>query len=134
MKDLHLRKKDFKIDWFSGTGAGGQHRNKCQNTCRISHIATGLMATCGDNRERSRNLEMAFRRLADKVIAHYQRQDATAERPPINTSVIRTYHAADNRVKDHSSGFQQEYSYVVDGNHLGEMIAARAQHMLQSQV
>jgi len=39
---IHLTKKDFKIDWYSRSGAGGQHRNKHQNCCRITHLATGL--------------------------------------------------------------------------------------------
>jgi peptide chain release factor 1 len=41
---LYLKREplDFKLEWFSGTGAGGQKRNKCQNSCRITHIPTGI--------------------------------------------------------------------------------------------
>ena len=126
IQELHLRKKDFKIDWFSGTGPGGQNKNKTQNTCRITHIATGLRAVCGDYRERPKNQAAAFKKLAERVIEHYRAQNT--ERPTVNTTVIRTYHEPDNRVKDAASGFQQPYSVVM--NNISGMIAARAKHML----
>lgn len=52
MKELHLTKKDFKLEWFSGTGAGGQYRNKHQNCCRITHIESGLTCTGQTQRDR----------------------------------------------------------------------------------
>lgn len=52
-------KKDFHIDWFSGSGAGGQHRNKHQNCCRITHIETGLRAQGTESRSRATNQEVA---------------------------------------------------------------------------
>jgi peptide chain release factor 1 len=131
MDELHFTRKDFKIDWFSGTGAGGQFRNKHQNTCRITHIPTGLTATCGDNRERPKNQIAAFKVLAERVLAHYRSKEV---RPQVNTTVIRTYHQPDNRVKDHLSGFQQPYSKVVDGCFIGDMIVARAKAMISSNV
>jgi len=130
MEELHLRKKDFKIDWFSGTGNGGQNKNKTQNTCRITHIATGLRAMCGDYRERPKNQAAAFKMLAERILAHYQSQEV---KPTVNTTVIRTYHGPDNRVKDAVSGFQQPYTFVVEGNHIGPMIAARAKAMLSQE-
>lgn len=45
-------RKDFDIDWFSGTGAGGQHRNKHQNCIRITHRETGIRVQCTKHRER----------------------------------------------------------------------------------
>ena len=52
MDELHLTKKDFKLDWFNGSGAGGQHRNKHQNCCRITHIESGLTSIGQDSRSR----------------------------------------------------------------------------------
>ena len=130
MQELHLRKKDFKIDWFSGSGAGGQYRNRHMNTCRITHIATGLRAMCGDYRERPKNQAAAFKKLAERVIEHYRAQDT--DRPVVNTSVIRTYHEPDQRVKDAVSGFTQSYDKVVHGNHIADMITARAKVMLKT--
>jgi peptide chain release factor 1 len=49
---------DFRIEWFSGSGAGGQHRNKHQNSCRVHHIPTGL-SEARQGRERNANLKSA---------------------------------------------------------------------------
>jgi peptide chain release factor 1 len=100
--DNSWTKKDFKVDWFSGTGAGGQHRNKHQNCVRITHIESGIMVTGQNFRERSKNFDDAFRRLADEVVKwHYG--ENVKERAP-HTEVIRTYNEAENRVTDHRSG------------------------------
>lgn len=87
--EMHLGKKDFRVDWFSGTGAGGQYRNKHQNCCRIVHIETGLMATGQSNRERPANQREAFDRLAQKLIAYYSEPEESRGR--LN-NVVRTYH------------------------------------------
>jgi peptide chain release factor 1 len=59
-----ITKKDFQIDFFSGTGAGGQYRNKHQNCVRIKHLATGVIATGQSNRERKANIKEALFNLA----------------------------------------------------------------------
>lgn len=55
-----VTKKDLKIDFFSGKGAGGQHRNKHQNCVRMSHPDSGAMATGQKHRERQSNVRDAF--------------------------------------------------------------------------
>jgi len=66
MKDkplLTLTKKDFAVTYYSGTGAGGQHRNKHMNCVRIKHIASGV-TTCGtEQKSRIQNKRVAFLRL-----------------------------------------------------------------------
>jgi len=59
-----VTKKDLVITWFSGKGAGGQHRNKHQNCCRIKHPDSGVMTTGQEERSRKQNLRNAFNRLA----------------------------------------------------------------------
>lgn len=61
-----LTKKDFEITYFSGTGAGGQYRNKHQNCVRIKHKETGLIATGQSQRSREQNTKEAFNALVNK--------------------------------------------------------------------
>lgn len=52
------RDQDFRVEWFSGSGAGGQHRNKHQNSCRLIHIPTGTVVK-QEGRERTKNMVYA---------------------------------------------------------------------------
>jgi len=56
-------KKDFNVEYFSGTGAGGQHRNKHQNCVRLRHNDSGVTTTGQSNRDRQTNLKEAFSSL-----------------------------------------------------------------------
>ena len=60
-----VTKKDLKLEYFSGTGAGGQKRNKTQNCCRCKHPASGAIGLCQEYRERDKNTKVAFRRMVD---------------------------------------------------------------------
>jgi protein subunit release factor A len=123
MKEIHLTKKDFKIDWFSGQGAGGQHRNKTQNCCRITHIESGLMVTGQNSRSRVTNQKEAFEKLSRLVIAWYNANDEVKKQ--ISNEVIRNYHAVRNEVHDKESGLKQSYKHVVTDGNIGDMLAAR---------
>ena len=97
-------KKDFRIEWFSGTGPGGQNRNKVQNCVRITHIPSSLKVTGQTERGRNANFKKAFNTLA-LMVQKWIRQQIAAETKPrqISNETIRTYHFADNYVKDHAS-------------------------------
>ena len=123
MNEIHLTKKDFEIDWFSGTGGGGQHRNKHQNCCRITHIATGLRAQSTKHRERPANQRDAFTKLAKLVVSYYSVDEGTRRR--FDEDRVRTYHEPRNTVLDHASGLTLPYKYVVKSGNIGEMIDAR---------
>jgi len=60
---VSVTKKDFDIQWFHGSGAGGQHRNKHANCCRIIHRESGARAECAEHKSREQNKINAFRRL-----------------------------------------------------------------------
>jgi peptide chain release factor 1 len=117
---------DFEIQWFSGTGAGGQHRNKTQNCCRVIHTPTGIKAQGTNSRSREANLRNAMAVCQSRVVEHF-RQDI--ERYRATNERVRTYHEPDNRVTDHASGEQDTYKNVVIDGDGSKMIEARAQIM-----
>lgn len=120
---ISYRKKDFRVDTFASGGKGGQHQNKTQSGVRIVHLPTGLSSECRETRNQGRNKKIAFRRLANKIKIWHQKQ--IRNNHEISNETIRTYHAVDNRVKDHLSGFQSTYSEVVENEYLDEMIEKR---------
>lgn len=130
-------RKDFTIQWFSGTGAGGQHRNKHQNCCRLTHKPTGMSETGQEHRDRPSNLRAAFRRLAARIVDDYRHTlalDRLSEVVGDRHTTVRTYHAVRNEVRDHASGLRMEYSEVIEKNNLTPMIEARRAHFLTKQI
>ena len=123
MKELHLTKKDFKVEWFSGTGKGGQHRNKHQNCCRITHIETGLKAQGTESRERTSNQKAAFERLAKLILSYYSAPEQDRREWG---KAIRNYHGVRNEVHDKISGLKQEYKKVVESPYIDDMVEARS--------
>lgn len=119
--ELHFTKKDFRLEWFSGSGGGGQHRNKHMNCCRITHIETGIVAIGTSSKSRVTNQKNAFNLLAARLIAHFK---PTVERRTMGTEV-RKYHAPRNEVLDHASGLRMPYGQVVGRGDVGPMIEAR---------
>lgn len=124
------RKSDFRVDWFSGSGAGGQYRNKHQNCVRLTHLPTGITTVGQTERDRPSNLRNAFRRMCDLLMAHYLGEDRR-KRWPGNPETVRTYHGPDNRVVDHASGQRGSYDAVLFGRGLEDMISARKLAMIE---
>lgn len=124
MNEVHYTKKDFKIEWYSGSGAGGQHRNKHQNCCRITHLESGFRENGTASKSRAQNQREAFHKLANRVIKWaLDNQRVEIE---INDEVIRNYNEPRNEVHDKASGLKQPYDIVVGKGEIGEMIEARA--------
>jgi protein subunit release factor B len=123
MKQLHFTKKDFTIEFYSGTGPGGQNRNKVMACCRITHKETGLKAQSTSSRSRSENQRKAFNSLARRLVSHYS--DVGRSRFAAGSETIRNYHKERNEVHDKASGLRLQYSEVVGGGDIGRMIDAR---------
>ena len=117
-------KKDFEVTWFSGEGAGGQHRNKHKNSCRIKHKETGLMASSQEHKSAPQNKKAAFRRLVKLLVAHYVPTEER-DRPSIGDGYTRTYNEATNRVKDHLTGDTFSYNLTVGKGTLDDIIETR---------
>ena len=64
---IHLTKKDFELEFYRGTGNGGQNRNKVSSCCRIRHPASGTVATCEEQRDQIQNRRVAFTRLTEQL-------------------------------------------------------------------
>jgi len=65
LSEFKVTKKDFEVTWFSGKGAGGQHRNKHMNCCRLKHKVTGIIKTGQSNRDRQSNQAEALNAMAE---------------------------------------------------------------------
>jgi len=117
------RDSDFKIDITKGSGPGGQHRNKVETCVKITHVSTGITETCQDTRSKIKNLELAKRRIVDKlnvmVDDHRKHVVNTDRRNQINngerTFRRRTYDFKSKVVTDHISGKKAPLSRVLDG-------------------
>jgi len=121
LKTLHLTKKDFRLEWFSGSGKGGQHRNKHENCCRITHIESGISAIGTASKSRVENQKAAFSVLASRLMAAQDQGNVRRG----SSDEVRKYHEPRNEVLDHASGLRQTYKRVVIHGDLGEMIEAR---------
>jgi len=103
---------DFEITYYSGTGKGGQNRNRHRNAVRIKDIETGLTASCEEQRSLAQNKKTAFRRLAKLLINHYFPKQGKNRFPSAQT--IRTYNESSDRVVDHQTGKKYSYKQIID--------------------
>lgn len=117
-----LRNEDLKIEWYSGSGAGGQHRNKHQNSCRITHLPTGIMRKAESrSRENSSKEAMSALRsaLSERHLAAGLLHQNQARCAQIGSGMRgdkrRTYRFQDNSVTDHVTSKSARCSDVMRG-------------------
>jgi peptide chain release factor 1 len=118
-----IPQSDLKIEWYSGTGAGGQHRNKHQNSCRITHIPSGTIATA-QCRSRQNSLDQAMAAIQQRVDSEanrcYNSNIASDRKSQVGSGMrgdkIRTYRFQDDQVQDHISGKRASVKKVLNGN------------------
>lgn len=114
---------DLKVEWYSGTGAGGQHRNKHQNSCRITHIPSGVVATSQTrSRQNSYNLALAEiqKQVDNQRQRSYNKDIASTRKDQVGSGMrgdkIRTYRFQDDRVQDHITGKTSSTKKVLQGH------------------
>jgi peptide chain release factor 1 len=130
--DVQIDPKDLRIDTFCSSGAGGQSVNTTYSAVRITHLPTGVVVTCQDERSQLKNRTKAMRTLRARIVeAEREKQEAeiaqnrksqvgTGER----SEKIRTYNFPQNRVTDHRVGMTLHKLELVMEGDLDEIVQA----------
>jgi peptide chain release factor 1 len=127
-----LEDKDLKVDVFRSSGPGGQSVNTTDSAVRITHVPTGLVVQCQDQKSQLQNklraLEVLRARLLDRMIAEQEAARARDRRAMVGTgdrsAKIRTYNFPQNRVTDHRINLTlHRLTEILDGE-LDEIVEA----------
>ena len=130
--EVQIDEKDLKIDRFRSGGAGGQHVNKTESAIRITHLPTGIVVVCEDERSQIKNYEKAMKILKTRLYDHFQTMATKAITDKRSAQIgtgdrserIRTYNFPQGRVSDHRIGLTlYSLGTFMDGD-LDEMIEA----------
>ena len=130
--EVDIRPEDIKMDVFRSSGAGGQHVNKTESCIRMTHLPTGIVVTCQDERSQIKNREKAMKvmksRLYDYYNSQYRKEYDENRKSQIGTGDrserIRTYNFPQGRITDHRIGFTlYSLENFLSGN-IDEMIEA----------
>src|SRR5699024_7071569 len=130
--DIDIQEKDLKIDVYRSSGAGGQHVNTADSAVRITHLPTGIVVACQDERSQIKNREKAMKILKTRVYDEVQREQAAEiaqdRKGQVGTGDrserIRTYNYHQGRVTDHRINLTlHKLENILDGD-LDELIDA----------
>ncbi len=124
--DVEIDPKDLRIDLFRASGPGGQNVNKVESAVRITHIPTGIVVSCQDEKSQHKNKAKAMKILRSRLLAKKQEEEmakiAAARRAMVSTgdrsAKIRTFNFPQNRVSDHRINLDL---YCLDKIMMGEM-------------
>jgi len=127
-EDVEIADDDLRVDVYRSTGKGGQGVNTTDSAVRITHLPSGIVVTCQDQRSQLQNKEQALRILRARLVAAAEEQaeaEASAARKSQVRTVdrserIRTYNFPENRIADHRIGYK---AYNLDAVLAGDMDA-----------
>ncbi|MBV1925417.1 MAG: peptide chain release factor 1 [Dokdonia sp.] len=123
--DVQIEPKDVRVDFFCSSGPGGQSVNTTYSAVRLTHLPTGLVAQCQDQKSQHKNKEKAFKvlrsRLYDMELAKKQEEDAAKRNSQVSSgdrsAKIRTYNYQQGRVTDHRIGLTlYDLQNIVNGD------------------
>jgi peptide chain release factor 1 len=123
--DVQLEEKDLRIDVYRSSGPGGQSVNTTDSAVRITHLPTGIVVSCQNEKSQLQNREQAMRILRARLLAVAE-EEANAEASDARRSQvrtvdrserIRTYNFPENRISDHRTGYKSyDLDRVLDGD------------------
>jgi peptide chain release factor 1 len=128
--DVTIEDKDLRIDVYRSSGPGGQSVNTTDSAVRITHLPTGIVAACQNEKSQLQNKEQALRILRARLLAAAEEaasaEASDARRSQVRTvdrsERIRTYNFPENRISDHRTGYKSyNLDVVLDGD-LGPVI------------
>jgi peptide chain release factor 1 len=123
--EVQIEDKDLRIDVYRSSGPGGQSVNTTDSAVRITHVPTGIVASCQNEKSQLQNKEQAMRILRARILAvaedEANAEASDARRSQVRTvdrsERIRTYNYAENRISDHRTGYKSyDLDRVLDGD------------------
>ncbi len=140
--DIQIAHEDLRVDVFRASGHGGQHVNTTDSAVRITHLPTGLVVTCQDEKSQHKNKERALKVLRARLFKMVEGQKKDAEAKERKNQVgsgdrserIRTYNFPQNRVTDHRIGLTlYKLDLIMDGE-LYELIDALIESKVKERI
>jgi peptide chain release factor 1 len=130
--EIEIKENDIRVDTFCSSGAGGQSVNTTKSAVRVTHVPTGIVATCQDGKSQNSNKEMALRVLRARIFEKMQQEETakydTERRSKVGTGDrserIRTYNFPQSRVTDHRIGLTLHKLDQVMNGELEEIVSA----------
>ena len=137
ISDVHINPADLRIDTYRASGAGGQHINKTDSVVRITHLPSGIVVECQDDRSQHRNKAQAMSilaaRIKDNQIKEQESQRASERKSLIGSGDrserIRTYNFPQGRITDHRINLTlYKIDFIMDGDLVELIDALTAEH------
>ncbi len=130
--EIEIHDKDIRVDTFCSSGAGGQSVNTTKSAVRVTHIPTGIMASCQDGKSQNSNKDMALQvlraRIYDKMMQEEMSRQADERKSKVGTGDrserIRTYNFPQSRVTDHRIGLTLHRLDSILNGDIEEIISA----------
>ena len=140
IEEVQINPSDLRIDTFRASGAGGQHINKTDSAVRITHIPTGIVVECQDDRSQHRNKDQAMKVLASRIMDVQIREQQTKEAQTRKSLIgsgdrsdrIRTYNFPQGRITDHRINLTlYKIDAMMDGDLDDLLNALAAEHQAE---